>query len=80
MTISKKLRLIRDISRLESELAAKKAQLEALEGTVSEREQLLKRTPEESQKALADLVRRIGEASCGGNSVEDQRKERERCK
>jgi predicted nuclease with TOPRIM domain len=80
MTKAKKLKLIKEINRLERELAAKKAQLAALEGKNSLLEQLKKRSPEEWQREFDDLIKEIGKHSSGGDSVEDQRRERERCK
>jgi len=77
MTKAKELKLIKEINRLERELAIKKARLAALDAKESTLKQLKKLSPEEWKQEFDDLIKKIGECSSGGNSVEDQRKERE---
>jgi len=80
MTKAQKLKLIEEISRLERELAVKQARLAALDAKESPLKQLKKLSPEEWQQEFDNLIEEIGKHSSGGDSVEDQRRERERCK
>ena len=80
MTRSQKLQLLQDIGRLEKELLIKKRALAAVQERRHSPKKSKKSGESDPQKVLARLVKRVGELSSGGNSVEDQRRERERCK
>lgn len=79
MTKAEKYRLVEEIGQLEKELAFKKAQLEANQIGPARSGQSKKMKPTESRRAFDLLIKEIGRHSSGGNSVEDQRRERERC-
>jgi len=80
MTKAEKLHLIEEISQLEKELAIKKAQLAASPTKRARANQPKKMSIAESRREFDRLIKEIGKHSSGGNSVEDQRRERERCK
>ena len=80
MTKSEKLLLLQDIGRLEKELLIKKRALAAVQERQRPPKKSKKPVESDPQKVLASLVKRVGELSSGGNSVEDQRRERDRCK
>ena len=79
MTKAEKLDLLQEIVRLEGELAAKKARL-ALRKPRGAADSRKKLSIAESRREFDRLIQEIGKRSSGGNSVEDQRRERERCK
>lgn len=80
MTKSPRSQLLQHIGRLEKELLIKKKALAAVQIRRPSPKKSKKPMESDPQKVLARLVKRVGELSSGGNSVEDQRRERERCK
>jgi len=75
-----KLKMINEIKQLERELYLKKSRLsaiEVMEPDTEDADKLL--NPEEWKQIFSRLIKRTGELSKGGDSVEDIRKERERC-
>ncbi|OGP60311.1 MAG: hypothetical protein A2V67_07015 [Deltaproteobacteria bacterium RBG_13_61_14] len=80
MTKAEKISLLDEINRLEKELIIKKSQLASAGNEKHPLPQPPKRSPREQKQRWDRLIKRIGELSSGGDSVEDQRRERERCK
>ncbi|MEK7397275.1 MAG: hypothetical protein AAB116_10120 [Candidatus Poribacteria bacterium] len=80
MEKAQKLKMINEIRQLERELYLKKSQLSVLEiiGEGTEKNDKLL-SPDEWKQIFSRLIKRTGELSKGGNSVEDIRRERERC-
>ncbi len=84
MTDRQRTQLVKDISRMERELRAKRERLAMSQEGKTNRDKpdapngaaLL----EKRRKALRRLIESIGALSKGGNSVEDIRQERDRCR
>jgi hypothetical protein len=75
-----KLKMINEIKQLERELYLKRSRLsaiEVMEPDTEDADRLL--NPEEWKQIFSRLIKRTGELSKDGDSVEDIRKERERC-
>jgi len=80
MEKAQKLKMIDEIKQLERELYLKKSRLSALEIIGEDKENDSKLlSPDEWKQIFSRLIKLTGELSKGGNSVEDIRRERERC-
>ncbi|HGJ65246.1 TPA: hypothetical protein ENS27_07630 [bacterium] len=78
MEREQKLKMINEIKILERELYQKKSRLSVIESTDQEIEADKILDSEEWKRIFSRLIKRTGELSIGGDSVEDIKRERER--